>query len=126
MKSLDSIWRSRSRSLWSQALATYDGRVQAYQSDLDKKLDPLDLGRIKRLRAREWYLFLRDEYFKWKYTGANRYASTTKQLALHEQLGELPYLLDIKRDLLALDVEDVRGALEAATRIRGLGVPGAS
>jgi hypothetical protein len=36
-----------------------------------------------------WYEFLANEYFRWKYTAANRYATTTKQLAKYKKEGDL-------------------------------------
>ena len=69
---------------------------------------------------------LREEYFVWKYTAANRYASTTGQLQRYVDDDALDELDAIRRKLLSLDTDDIRSSLEAADEIRGLGTAGAS
>jgi hypothetical protein len=58
-----------------------------------------------------WYQFLHDEYFVWKYTARNRYASTTRQLRRYVDDNALDELDAIRRKLLALDTDDIRSIL---------------
>jgi hypothetical protein len=70
---------------------------------------------------------LRDEYFRWKYTAPNRYATTTRSLGKHvAEPGGLAELNRIKCRLLALDLDNVQAGLSLACEIKGLGTAGAS
>jgi hypothetical protein len=93
---------------------------------LEKAMDNLDLDRIRKMANREWYEFLRDEYFRWKYTAPNRYATTTAQLRKYENNGRMGELDRIRRLLLSINVTDVYSGLEIANNILGLGIAGAS
>jgi hypothetical protein len=66
------------------------------------------------MAADQWYAFLHDKYFKWKYTGCNRYATTTRHLEEYKASGELDR------------GDDIRAGLQTAQEIRGLGMAGAS
>jgi hypothetical protein len=112
--------------MWGRALERYWDFVQPRNLDLEHALDMLDLGRIRRMDARGWYEFLRDEYFRWKYTAPNRYVTTARQLRRYEDEGALELLDRIKVRLLALDRGDAGLALSTACEIRGLGTAGAS
>jgi hypothetical protein len=121
------LWHSTDPHVWEQALDRYWDFVQPRNLDLERTLEGLDLKRIRSMDAKGWYEFLRDEYFRWKYTAANRYATTTKHLRTYEQEeGALDALHQIKERLLALDPIDIRLALSTASEIRGLGTAGAS
>ncbi len=70
---------------------------------LEQSLDHLDLPRIDFLDARAWYDFLRLEYFRWKYTAPNRYATTNRSLAEQaDARGGLELLHSIKSRLLKM------------------------
>ena len=73
-----------------------------------------------------WYDFLYDKYFRWKYTAANRHATTTINLERYLDLNQLNILFDIKQRLLKLNLSDVKTALLIPKEIRGMGIAGAS
>ncbi len=93
---------------------------------LEEELDRLDLERIRTMDAAAWHTFLRDDYFRWKYTAPNRYASTTRFLRLHVESQGMGTLNAIRQQILTADTDDIEGALTAALRIPGLGTAGAS
>jgi hypothetical protein len=74
------LWHSADPEAWAAVLEHYWDLVKAPNRKLEEALDPLDLDRLRRMDATAWYHFLRDEYFRWKYTAPNRYGSTTKLL----------------------------------------------
>ena len=74
------LWRSRSKSDWEIALKAYWNYVRPENLVLERRLNELKLDIIADLDQRGWYQFLHDEYFRWKYTAPNRYATTTKSL----------------------------------------------
>jgi hypothetical protein len=94
--------------------------------ELEKRLDALDLDRLRHMDAAAWYAFLRDEYFRWKYTAANRYGSTTKTLRRFVEARGVEALDQYRKRLLTLDPGDTEAALKAAADIPGLGIAGAS
>jgi hypothetical protein len=83
---------------WLAALDRYWEFVQPRNLDLERALESLDLERIYRMNARDWYQFLRDEYFRWKYTAPNRYATTTRQSGRYEEEDALDVLYKVKYD----------------------------
>ena len=120
------LWRSSDPIAWEQALQRYWNFVQPRNLDLERALDTLDLKRLQNLSPQGWYNFLHDEYFRWKYTAPNRYATTTIQLRKYVDVGALDELEKLRQQLLNLNVSDVRLGLKTAKEIRGLGTAGAS
>ena len=94
--------------------------------ELERALDSLDVRRILGFSPRDWYDFLHDEYFRWKYTAPNRYATTSSQLRKYADQDALDELDNIRRGLLNLDPANVGAGLKTAKKIRGLGTAGAS
>ena len=120
------LWRSSDPMAWEQALQRYWHFVQPRNLELERALDALDLKRLQGLNPQGWYDFLHDEYFRWKYTAPNRYATTTIQLKKYIDGGELDELESLRQQILNIDRNDVRLGLETAKKIRGLGTAGAS
>ncbi|MGQ3683921.1 MAG: hypothetical protein ACUBOA_02720 [Candidatus Loosdrechtia sp.] len=123
MNSTNSLWRSRSESEWHYALDKYHKYIKSSTvARLDAELDPLDLSMICNFTPKEWYFFLYDKYFPWKYTAPNRLATTRNSL----KKNSLTDLYQIKERLLSFDKNDIRKGLELAKSIKGLGIAGAS
>jgi hypothetical protein len=120
------LWVSTNPKAWENALERYWNFVQPRNLALEQSLDTLDLERLRRMDANGWYKFLRDEYFRWKYTAPNRYATTTRQLQRYIDDDTLGDLDQIRKRLLTLDSDDIHSGLETASEIRGLGIAGAS
>src|SRR5260221_5035624 len=127
MLEIAELWRSPDSPTWSAAPARYWQFVQPANRALERALDRMDLERIRRLDAQGWYDFLRTEYFRWKYTAPNRYATTTRSLNQYaDESGGIELLHAIKHRLLDLDPADLRAGLSAAREIKGLGTAGAA
>ena len=127
VRGVAAVWHSRDPGVWRRALARYREFVKPDNLPLEQSLERLSLERIRTLDAEGWYAFLRDEYFRWKYTAPNRYATTTRSLERYRgEPGGLERLHEIKIRLLDLDPADVRGGLRTAAEIKGLGTAGAS
>lgn len=126
MTGIAELWRSQDARMWGEALARYWDFVLPANLDLERRMESLDIEHIRRLDADAWYDFLLNEYFRWKYTARNRYASTTKHLRQYADAGALAALAGIKDRLFAFDLSDIGAGLSIASDIKGLGPTGAS
>jgi hypothetical protein len=124
--SIAGLWCSSDPKAWEQALQRYWHFVHPRNIELERALDKLDLRRLRSLSSTGWYDFLHDEYFRWKYTAPNRYATTTIQLRKYVDSHALGELESIRQQLLNLDLNNVRVGLKTAKKVRGLGTAGAS
>jgi hypothetical protein len=121
------LWRSTDSKTWDQVVEErYWSLIKPENIVLERSLEPLNLSRLGKFNQMEWYSFLKDEYFRWKYTADNRYASTTKAFRRYRDEDRLDELDQIRKRLLSLDSKDVRAGLEVAYEIHGLGPAGAS
>ena len=120
------MWNSNDPSLWQNALNRYWTFVKPSNLALEKEMEQLDAETVRVMNPQEWYRFLLEKYFRWKYTAPNRYASTTKMLRSYAENNELPALHAIKERLFALDKDNIQQCLALASSIRGLGTAGAS
>ena len=126
MVAISELWSSGNAELWDQSLRRYWELVMPKNFAIEQELENLQHQQLHSMNAQEWYEFLLNEYFRWKYTAANRYATTTTQLKRYVTLDALNELLEIKSRLLAIDPSDVRLGLKTGIEIRGLGTAGAS
>jgi hypothetical protein len=120
------LWRSSDPAVWDNALKRYWDYVQPRNLEVERALDNLDLNRIRMFDADEWYHFLHDEYFRWKYTAANRLVTTTRQLERYVEEERIDELDQVWQRLLSLKASDIRQCLKTACGIKGLGIAGAS
>lgn len=118
------LWTSGDLHQWTLALERYWLFVQPKHQALEHRLEKLSTEYVRGLNETEWYEFLRDEYFRWKYTAANRYATTTKRLRTYLEENRLSELHCLKEQILAISPADVLGGL--SIKIRGLGTAGIS
>lgn len=123
---LTELWYSTSADKWSSALDRYWQFVRAENLALEKRMDSIDTYQIKKMKAKQFYEFLHDEYFVWKYTAKNRLATTRMQLEKYIKEGNLNELNEIKDQLFSFDLNDVGKGLQIVSRIKGLGISGAS
>lgn len=119
------LWHSTNPRDWQQALSRYWDFVQPRNMELERTLDALTLQRIQEFTPQGWYDFLHDEYFRWKYTARNRYATTTAQLRKYND-SELDELDEIRQQILNIEPTNTLDSLRVAKKIRGLGTAGAS
>jgi hypothetical protein len=125
-RTIASLWASRDAAPWESALGRYWEFVKEKNRPLEERLMELRPNDLSAMTPEEWFRFLHDEYFRWKYTAPNRYATTTKHLRTYREEGRLDDLDGVRQRLLRLDPSDTRGGIGLVSRIRGLGVAGAS
>lgn len=123
---LTQLWYSTAEDKWISALERYWQFVRPENLALEKRMESIDTNRIKEMTAMQFYNFLHDEYFVWKYTAKNRLATTRIQLGKYIKEGKLHELNEIKEQLFSFDLNDVGKGLQIASSIKGLGIAGAS
>lgn len=126
MITIDELWNSANPEVWGKALQRYWEFVKLSNIALEHRMEELNANQLKQLDAQGWYEFLRDQYFRWKYTANNRYATTTGSLLRYLNENALEELHNIKLRLISLDPSDIAYGLKTAQEIRGLGCAGAS
>ena len=123
---VNELWHSRDERVWAEALDRYWGLIKPADLSLVRELEPLNVNAVRQLAPREWYDFLHEKYFRWKYTAPNRLATTRKALRTYVETETLDDLYRIKQELFDFDIQDIAAGLRIASSIRGLGIAGAS
>lgn len=121
---ISNLWISNCQEDWLNAENNYWRQVSDSNIKLEKELEALDPSVVSKMNPEEFYDFLHDTYFVWKYTAKNRLSTTRTQLKRH--LDDLPKLVEIQESLFSFDRTNIRTGLEIATKIHGLGIAGAS
>jgi hypothetical protein len=121
---IEELWYSTRQDDWLIAENCYWNQVSDANRNLEKSLEALNPDDINQMKVEAFYVFLHDTYFVWKYTAKNRLATTRMQLKRH--LIDITALAEIQKELFSFDKAQIRTGLEIASRIRGLGIAGAS
>jgi hypothetical protein len=126
MPNIRDVWNSTSANVWEQGLRDYWTYIKPSLLALEREIQQLNPESVRAMDAQQWYAFLLEKYFRWKYTAPNRYASTTKSLKEYNTPMMLPLLHKIKDRLFTADKQDIKQCLSIACNIGGLGTAGAS
>ena len=123
------LWCEGNESDWRSAPAAYyDNPSVKRNIDIELRMDNISPESIRQMTAHEFFQFLHDEYFVWKYTAKNRLATTRNHLKRYEEEG-MAKLEKIQRGIFRAfdeDPKDTEELLCKAQRIYGLGTAGAS
>lgn len=117
-------WNNNSHALWLEKENLYMEVVISTNQQLEQELENFPVSKIANMSGEEFFDFLYDKYFVWKYTAKNRLATTRTHLLKHKE--NLEELNDIKKSLVSFDAKDIKKGLEITTKIKGLGTAGAS
>lgn len=120
------IWTSSEHGPWKAALDAYWEMIPEVLRSREERMEKLSLDDIRDLSARSWFAFLHDEYFPWKYTQANRLATSRRWLQKQVETDGVEGIDTIRQRLLSVDEEEVARPLHIAMRIKGLGPAGAT
>ena len=120
---INEIWNSKEISVWKDALAEATKETERDNS-IETKMSKLNIEYIQHLPVEDFYSFLHDDYFVWKYTAKHRLTSTRNSLKKYEN--DMNELREIQDGLFSFDLSKTRLGLQAAGEIYGLGVAGAS
>jgi len=125
---INKLWYSNDKSLWDKALASYfsSGLIKKDNVTLEREIHNLDPVTIKDMSTEQFYDWLYNVYFVWKYTAANRLATTRKSLSRYKFEKSMHELEQIHFNLFTFDINDINEGLKIANSIHGLGIAGAS
>lgn len=123
---MNTLWHSQDERGWLCALDQYWTFVKPANLELERELGNLDAEAVQNFNMWEWYDFLLNKYFRWKYTAPNRYATTTAHLQKYLEQGSLDELYQIKSRLFSFNRKDIRKGLKIVCQIKGLGPAGGS
>ena len=122
---LNRLWHEGSKSDWNNALKKYDEQAD----ELDRHLEALKPSEVKSMNGQRFYSFLYNDYSKWKYGNDKGRLKRTRNLLSKYYPKRIDYLEIIKECIFCaykVSPNDTESLLEIVTRIKGLGVAGAS
>ena len=123
---IEQLWHSSDASKWQRALDRYWKYIKPTHVPIEREMEALRPDDVRHLDADQWYDWLRNKYFFWKYTAPNRYATTTRHLERHATTAGRHHLLTIRDQVLGCEDASIGEALLAAKQFKGLGPAGAS
>lgn len=125
---INKLWYSNDEALWNQALDSYFNSelIKKGNMNLEIEIDNLNPVTVKDMSTEGFYNWLYNIYFVWKYTAANRLATTRKSLSRYLYENRMNELKQIHFDLFTFDINDIKEGLQIARSIYGLGISGAS
>lgn len=126
MPNIRDVWNSTSEDVWERGLRDYWTCIKPSLLALEREIEQLNPESVRTMDAEQWYTFLLEKYFRWKYTAPNRYGSTTKSLKRFSVPPWLSLLHKTKDRLFSAEKTDIKQCLTAATCIPGLSTAGAS
>lgn len=132
MGHISDLWYTGTEQEWKKALQRYYEVLTDEELALDQFMDTISAnpGIVRSMKADEFYDFLYNKYYVWKYTQKNRLASTRNALKKKHFHEEGKAVLSIIKDSVFKAHDLLPGnayvALQFATQIGGLGVAGAS
>ena len=117
------LWHNGTEEEWKSALKYYDELYR--NTELGKYMTSLNPDVIKSMSVHDFYTFLHNKYFVWKYTAKNRLATSRNNLKKHLN-GNMNDLEEIHKQIFSIDKNNTKKCLQNAQRINGLGFAGAS
>lgn len=125
------LWTKGSQQEWKTALDLYYNVLSEDERKLETEMDMVSSNPdiIREMSGDDFYNFLFQKYYVWKYTQPNRLVTTRTQLNKHNsETGKL-FLEIIKDSIFKIHDKipfETGMIVDFSTRIRGLGVAGAS
>lgn len=123
---LKTLWNCDDENSWKNALNNYWDMLHTNQIEIERYMDELNSDFIRELSTEEFFDFLHDKYFVWKYTQKNRLSRLLSILERYKYNNEMYKLESIHKRLFTTPKSDIEKCIEVAKEIEGLGTAGAS
>ena len=124
--SIANFWNTTDEKVWKEKMKKYWELVKPQNITLEEEMGSIDAQNIQLMSTLDFYQFLFEKYFYWKYTAKNRLATTRKYLRKYVELEKMNELRKIQEEIFTFDLIDAHSGIKIATQIRGLGSAGAS
>ncbi len=118
------LWYLGSENDWKQALNHYNYILGDKQRILEDYINNINVDIIQTMNINEFYEFLYNKYFVWKFT--EYLPNRRKDLEKYIREDNLEELLNIKDEIFSTSHTDIEKCLITAQKIHGLGTAGAS
>ncbi len=123
---INCLWNNTQEKDWNAALENYFNLVKPSNMNLEIELDRLDSNFVKNMTIEQFYNFLHDKYFVWKYTQPNRLKTTRTCFEKYLRDNTLQELKEIHKLMFEYNPENIEKSLRNVQKIKGLGIAGAS
>lgn len=120
------LWDNGTEQQWKEALNAYYLMLRPEQRELEAYIENINAEEIKAMDGEAFYDFLYNKYFVWKYTAKNRLVTTRKSLEKYARDDDFAALKRIQEKIFSAEKENIGESVEAACKIRGLGIAGAT
>ena len=124
---INALWNDGTKEDWETCLAGYWLCVKPENYLIEKYFEcQFNAEMVKQMLPSEFYQFLRDSYFHWKFTAKHHLATTRQQLERYNTENKLADLAKVKDELFSFDKVIIYDGLSIAKKIHGLATIGAS
>lgn len=127
------IWNCNEVGKWKDAEEEYSKRINQVAKKIEKKFEQMTTEEILGLSPDEFYIFLRDMYFPWKFTGIylkprleNLKTIENKQTQIKDVIDDLKELQKRIADKKELNDDDMSNAIRNLQKIPGIGLSAAT
>lgn len=120
------LWNCKDEEIWLNALNKYWEKFSFEQMKLEQKINNIQFRILKKYSVEEFYDFLYNEFFVWKYTAKNRLATTRKSLEKYVKENRMSELEEIMNNIFESDFCDITESMKTVMKIYGLGTSGAT
>lgn len=77
---IEQLWHSSDAAKWQRALDRYCNYIKPTHVAIEREMDSLRPDNVRHLDADQWYDWLLNKYFVWKFTACNLCAAQTNSL----------------------------------------------
>ena len=124
--SIHDLWHSDNEDEWKSELKVYKTIIPAKAQPLNEEMSKITVETIKSMSPEEWFNFLLEKYYRWKFSSARLYKFQIRWLKKYKEEHKLKELYEIKNKIVAIDKHETERLLKATSDIKGLNTAGAS
>lgn len=123
------LWASGTEEKWNLSLSEYYTHLSDHQKNLEDELSRIALSTVRGMSGEDFYSFLYEKYYPWKFTDRRILSRRLSDLKLYANEQGREELLRVKEKMFRLYdfcPDDTELLLCVVTKIRGLGVAAGS
>ena len=123
---INELWKSKKEEDWNGFLNNYWDLIKTTNLELEKRMDNLDYKLVEKMELDEFYEFMIEDYFQWKFTDSRWLKRNREYFSRYVSEEKLDKLSEIKEKLFSFSLNDIEKGLRITSSINGLGVAGGS